>query len=119
VGSALVDTYCKCKSIKSSETVFVRMISKNVVSWTAMLVGYGQNGCWVMNQTLIGPIVHQPKSKPKKTKAQEHLRPLSLGSEKEGSEAKDSNSRPLDLRLLRLSNLRLLNSRPLHPRPWN
>jgi pentatricopeptide repeat protein len=44
VGSALVDMYCKCKSIKSAETVFVRMTSKNVVSWTAMLVGYGQNG---------------------------------------------------------------------------
>ena len=44
VGSALVDMYYKCKSIKSTETVFVRMTSKNVVSWTAMLVGYGQNG---------------------------------------------------------------------------
>jgi pentatricopeptide repeat protein len=44
VGSALVDMYCKCRSIKSAETVFVRMTSKNVVSWTAMLVGYGQNG---------------------------------------------------------------------------
>ncbi|XP_020207849.1 putative pentatricopeptide repeat-containing protein At1g68930 [Cajanus cajan] len=44
VGSALVDMYCKCKSIKSAETVFRKMTSKNVVSWTAMLVGYGQNG---------------------------------------------------------------------------
>ncbi|KAK4263662.1 hypothetical protein QN277_029046 [Acacia crassicarpa] len=44
VGSALVDMYCKCKSIRSAETVFKRMAFKNVVSWTAMLVGYGQNG---------------------------------------------------------------------------
>ncbi|XP_057743423.1 putative pentatricopeptide repeat-containing protein At1g68930 [Arachis stenosperma] len=44
VGSALVDMYCKCKSIKSAETVFKRMSCKNVISWTAMLVGYGQNG---------------------------------------------------------------------------
>ena len=44
VGSALVDMYCKCKSIKSAETVFKKMSCKNVVSWTAMLVGYGQNG---------------------------------------------------------------------------
>ncbi|KAF5445785.1 hypothetical protein F2P56_034809 [Juglans regia] len=44
VGSALVDMYCKCKSIKYAEAVFMRMTSKNVVSWTAMLVGYGQNG---------------------------------------------------------------------------
>lgn len=44
VGSALVDMYCKCKSIKSAEAVFKRMACKNVVSWTAMVVGYGQNG---------------------------------------------------------------------------
>ncbi|KAL0005830.1 hypothetical protein SO802_013391 [Lithocarpus litseifolius] len=34
VSSALVDMYCKCRSIKSAETVFMRMTSKNVVSWT-------------------------------------------------------------------------------------
>ncbi|KAF8378525.1 hypothetical protein HHK36_029868 [Tetracentron sinense] len=44
VGSALVDMYSKCRSIKSAETVFKGMIRKNIVSWTAMLVGYGQNG---------------------------------------------------------------------------
>lgn len=44
VASALVDMYCKCKSVKSAETVFKKMTCKNVVSWTAMLVGYGQNG---------------------------------------------------------------------------
>ncbi|KAJ4710675.1 Pentatricopeptide repeat-containing protein [Melia azedarach] len=44
VGSALVDMYCKCKAIKSAESVFWRMSWKNVISWTAMLVGYGQNG---------------------------------------------------------------------------
>ncbi|KAL6349812.1 hypothetical protein AAG906_001699 [Vitis piasezkii] len=44
VGSALVDMYSKCRSIKSAETVFKRMPQKNVISWTAMLVGYGQNG---------------------------------------------------------------------------
>ena len=44
VGSALVDMYSKCKSIKSAETIFERMTQKNVVSWTTMLVGYSQNG---------------------------------------------------------------------------
>ncbi|XWS23038.1 hypothetical protein CRYUN_Cryun29cG0087300 [Craigia yunnanensis] len=33
VGSALVDMYCKCKSITSAEAVFKRMTHKNVVSW--------------------------------------------------------------------------------------
>ncbi|MQM11582.1 hypothetical protein Taro_044490 [Colocasia esculenta] len=44
VGSALVDMYSKCKSIKYAENVFRKMPLKNVISWTAMLVGYGQNG---------------------------------------------------------------------------
>ncbi|XP_022891201.1 putative pentatricopeptide repeat-containing protein At1g68930 [Olea europaea var. sylvestris] len=44
VGSSLVDMYSKCRSIKNAETVFRRMIHKNIVSWTAMVVGYGQNG---------------------------------------------------------------------------
>ncbi|KAK2635962.1 hypothetical protein Ddye_030754 [Dipteronia dyeriana] len=44
VGSALVDMYCKSKTIKSAESVFRKMTLKNVVSWTAMLVGYVQNG---------------------------------------------------------------------------
>lgn len=44
VGSALVDMYSKCKSIGVAEMVFRRMAVKNIVSWTAMLVGYGQNG---------------------------------------------------------------------------
>ncbi|KAM7462780.1 hypothetical protein LguiA_030901 [Lonicera macranthoides] len=45
VGSALVDMYSKCRSPKYAETVFKRMTRKNIVSWTAMIVGYGQNGC--------------------------------------------------------------------------
>ncbi|XP_038893031.1 putative pentatricopeptide repeat-containing protein At1g68930 isoform X1 [Benincasa hispida] len=44
VGSALLDMYCKCRNIKSAEAVFRKMRHKNVISWTAMLVGYGQNG---------------------------------------------------------------------------
>ncbi|VFR03526.1 unnamed protein product [Cuscuta campestris] len=44
VGSALVDMYSKCRNIKYAENVFRNMKRKNVVSWTAMVVGYGQNG---------------------------------------------------------------------------
>ncbi|GLT77092.1 hypothetical protein SLA2020_487090 [Shorea laevis] len=43
VGSALVDMYCKCKSVTYAEAAFKRMTRKNVVSWTAILVGYDQN----------------------------------------------------------------------------
>ncbi|KAK8969713.1 putative pentatricopeptide repeat-containing protein [Platanthera guangdongensis] len=44
VGSALVDMYSKCRSIRVAESIFNEMKVKNLVSWTAMLVGYGQNG---------------------------------------------------------------------------
>ncbi|GKV29088.1 hypothetical protein SLEP1_g38056 [Rubroshorea leprosula] len=43
VVSALVDMYCKCKSITYAEAALKRMTRKNVVSWTAILVSYGQN----------------------------------------------------------------------------
>ncbi|XP_020113240.1 putative pentatricopeptide repeat-containing protein At1g68930, partial [Ananas comosus] len=45
VGSALVDMYSKCRCVGPAESVFRKMPRKNIVSWTAMLVGYGQNGC--------------------------------------------------------------------------
>ncbi|CAN0923951.1 Putative pentatricopeptide repeat-containing protein At1g68930 [Linum grandiflorum] len=44
VDSALLDMYCKCQNVNYAESVFKRMKFRNVVSWTAMLVGYGQNG---------------------------------------------------------------------------
>nr|XP_043625876.1 putative pentatricopeptide repeat-containing protein At1g68930 [Erigeron canadensis] len=44
VGSSLVDMYLKCKHVNYAEMVFNRMSFKNIVSWTAMIVGYGQNG---------------------------------------------------------------------------
>ncbi|KAK1292321.1 putative pentatricopeptide repeat-containing protein [Acorus calamus] len=44
VGSALVDMYSKCHKVRSAEAVFKSMKRKNLVSWTALIVGYGQNG---------------------------------------------------------------------------
>ncbi|XP_024537307.1 pentatricopeptide repeat-containing protein At2g13600-like, partial [Selaginella moellendorffii] len=44
VGSVLVDTYAKCGSMEDSRIVFEKMVAQDVVSWTALLFGYAQNG---------------------------------------------------------------------------
>ncbi|XP_011659934.2 pentatricopeptide repeat-containing protein DOT4, chloroplastic [Cucumis sativus] len=42
--TAIVDLYAKCGSLAYASSVFERMKNKNVISWTAMLVGLAQNG---------------------------------------------------------------------------
>eukprot|EP01018_Ginkgo_biloba_P016390 Gb_13227 [translate_table: standard] len=44
VGTALVDMYAKCGDIEISRQMFDKMPMRNVVSWTAMIAGYAQNG---------------------------------------------------------------------------
>ncbi|KAJ7529910.1 hypothetical protein O6H91_15G070900 [Diphasiastrum complanatum] len=44
VGTALVDMYAKCGSIEHAYQVFDSMNERNVVSWTAMIAGYAQQG---------------------------------------------------------------------------
>ena len=36
--------YAKCGSIKTARKLFDNMSNKNVVSWNAMIVGYGMHG---------------------------------------------------------------------------
>ncbi|XP_019052578.1 PREDICTED: pentatricopeptide repeat-containing protein At1g06140, mitochondrial-like [Nelumbo nucifera] len=42
--TAIVDLYVKCGALNLSTSVFNRMKGRNVISWTAMLVGLAQNG---------------------------------------------------------------------------
>ncbi|XP_057863265.2 pentatricopeptide repeat-containing protein At4g02750 [Cryptomeria japonica] len=44
VVSALVDMYAKCGSIHKARDLFDNMPERNVISWTAMVAGYAQNG---------------------------------------------------------------------------
>eukprot|EP01018_Ginkgo_biloba_P009349 Gb_05354 [translate_table: standard] len=44
VGNALVTMYAKCRSLEDARKVFVKMPEINVVSYTAMIAGYAQNG---------------------------------------------------------------------------
>eukprot|EP01018_Ginkgo_biloba_P024476 Gb_03693 [translate_table: standard] len=44
VENALVDMYSKCGSIETARTVFDKIFKRDVISWTAMIVGYAQHG---------------------------------------------------------------------------
>eukprot|EP01018_Ginkgo_biloba_P034183 Gb_33070 [translate_table: standard] len=44
VGTALIDMYVKCGSIQIARWLFDRMPKRNVVSWSAMIAGYGMHG---------------------------------------------------------------------------
>ncbi|KAJ7523112.1 hypothetical protein O6H91_18G038200 [Diphasiastrum complanatum] len=44
VGTALVNMYGKCGSLQDAKAVFGRMPHRNVVTWTAMMTAYVQNG---------------------------------------------------------------------------
>eukprot|EP00268_Persea_americana_P035232 TRINITY_DN34793_c1_g1_i1.p1 TRINITY_DN34793_c1_g1~~TRINITY_DN34793_c1_g1_i1.p1 ORF type:complete len:754 (+),score=125.68 TRINITY_DN34793_c1_g1_i1:625-2886(+) len=44
VGTALINMYAKCGSLGCSRRVFDEMPEKNLVSWSAMVAGYGLHG---------------------------------------------------------------------------
>ena len=44
VGTALINSYCKCRSLSDARKVFDNLPTKNVISWTALIAGYAHNG---------------------------------------------------------------------------
>ncbi|KAF2285029.1 hypothetical protein GH714_036027 [Hevea brasiliensis] len=45
VNSALIDMFAKCGSVDLACSVFDKSLDKDVVLWSAMIVGYGLHGC--------------------------------------------------------------------------
>ncbi|XAR54317.1 hypothetical protein NMG60_11029386 [Bertholletia excelsa] len=46
VGTAIMDMYGKCGEISMARNIFDGLKNRNVVSWTAILAAYLQNGCF-------------------------------------------------------------------------
>ncbi|XP_073005724.1 pentatricopeptide repeat-containing protein At3g26782, mitochondrial-like [Typha latifolia] len=44
VGTSLIDMYSKCGSLECSRQIFDQMTTKNLVSWSTMVSGYGLHG---------------------------------------------------------------------------
>ncbi|XP_024537803.1 putative pentatricopeptide repeat-containing protein At1g56570 [Selaginella moellendorffii] len=44
VANALIDVYAKCGSVRDAQAVFDTMAHRDVVSWTALMLGYVQDG---------------------------------------------------------------------------
>ncbi|OVA13634.1 Pentatricopeptide repeat [Macleaya cordata] len=44
LGNALITTYARCGSISNSENVFRSLKRRDVISWNAMIAGYGMHG---------------------------------------------------------------------------
>lgn len=44
VGTAIVDMYSKCGAIVPSRKVFDQIPEKNIIAWSAMILGYAMNG---------------------------------------------------------------------------
>ncbi|KAJ7300180.1 hypothetical protein O6H91_Y053900 [Diphasiastrum complanatum] len=44
VGNTLIDTYAKCGCIEDAGNVFFEMNERDVITWTAMIAGYTQQG---------------------------------------------------------------------------
>jgi pentatricopeptide repeat protein len=51
VMNALVDMYAKCKAVSEANTVFGRMLNKDVVTWNSLIAGYVEND--MGNEALI------------------------------------------------------------------
>ncbi|RVW38245.1 Pentatricopeptide repeat-containing protein [Vitis vinifera] len=59
VSSALVDMYSKCGETADAWIVFKRMLTRNVISWNSMILGYAQNGKDLEALALYEEMLHE------------------------------------------------------------
>ncbi|XP_042394496.1 putative pentatricopeptide repeat-containing protein At1g56570 [Zingiber officinale] len=45
VANAVIDMYAKCGTVADSRKVFDELTTKDLVTWTSLLIGYGMNSC--------------------------------------------------------------------------
>ncbi|WCJ36891.1 Pentatricopeptide repeat (PPR) superfamily protein [Euphorbia peplus] len=45
LANAVLTMYTKCGSMKNAEKIFKTLTKRNIISWNAMITGYGANGC--------------------------------------------------------------------------
>ncbi|XAR49248.1 hypothetical protein NMG60_11032375 [Bertholletia excelsa] len=43
LANSLIDMYSKCGNVADSHKIFRKMLHRNLVSWTSMMIGYGSN----------------------------------------------------------------------------
>ncbi|CAA7409031.1 unnamed protein product [Spirodela intermedia] len=57
VGSALVDMYAKCGSLRHSRRAFNQMTKRNAITWNVLIMAYGMNGLGVEALRLLQEMV--------------------------------------------------------------
>lgn len=63
VEGALIDMYAKCGSMVEAEKAFMRITSPDVISWTAIILGYAQHG-FAENAILLFKKMEESGTKP-------------------------------------------------------
>ncbi|KAL3737172.1 hypothetical protein ACJRO7_026006 [Eucalyptus globulus] len=58
LNNALLDMYCKCGSLEGANSVFSRMVERDVISWSTMIAGLAQNGCSLEAMRLLEQMKH-------------------------------------------------------------
>ncbi|KAK9051215.1 hypothetical protein SSX86_027841 [Deinandra increscens subsp. villosa] len=53
VGAALINMYARCGSIEEARQVFDKMPQKDIVTWTAIICGYGMHGLAHLSESLF------------------------------------------------------------------